>query len=103
MMNKYLSISLSIILLIGIIVGTIFWIRAFNESVENFESPLREANLSPQPYSLPKMTNVVVVLVSGLGYDDSLDVVGIHGLGGTWGRAIDFCRGRSYAVHIPLP
>jgi len=71
MMNKYLSISLSIILLLGIIVGTIFWIRAFNESVKNFESPLREANLSPQPRSLPKMANVVVVLVSGLGYDDS--------------------------------
>ncbi len=26
-----------------------------------------------------------VVLKSRLGYDDSLDVVGIHGLGGTWG------------------
>ena len=26
-----------------------------------------------------------VLLKSGLGYDDSLDVVGIHGLGGTWG------------------
>ena len=26
-----------------------------------------------------------VLLKSRLGYDDSLDVVGIHGLGGTWG------------------
>jgi Amt family ammonium transporter len=26
-----------------------------------------------------------VLLKSALGYDDSLDVVGIHGLGGTWG------------------
>lgn len=26
-----------------------------------------------------------VLLKSKLGYDDSLDVVGIHGLGGTWG------------------
>jgi Amt family ammonium transporter len=26
-----------------------------------------------------------VLLKSTLGYDDSLDVVGIHGLGGTWG------------------
>jgi len=26
-----------------------------------------------------------VMLKSRLGYDDSLDVVGIHGLGGTWG------------------
>lgn len=26
-----------------------------------------------------------VLMKSGLGYDDSLDVVGIHGLGGTWG------------------
>ena len=70
-MNRYLSIALSIAFLIGVTLGTIFWIRALNESIENFQSPLREVELAPQPQLISKMANVVVVLISGLGYDDS--------------------------------
>jgi hypothetical protein len=68
-MRKYLSIGLSIFTLICIIVGTTLWTQAFYESVENYRSPLRQADLLPQSTTLPKTAKVVIVLISGLGYD----------------------------------
>jgi hypothetical protein len=67
MVKKYLSVSLSIFVLVGAILGTILWTRAFYHSVENYQSPLGEVNLPPQPSNLPKTARVVVVLISGLG------------------------------------
>jgi hypothetical protein len=68
-MSRYLSITLSILLLIFIVIGTLVWVRAFSESVVAYNSPLRNAVLSPQTSSLSKTATVVVVLVSGLGFD----------------------------------
>jgi hypothetical protein len=68
-MKKHLAIGLSILMLICVVGGTIFWTRAFYESIQNFQSPLRGTDLLPQLSALPKTTRVVVVLISGLGYD----------------------------------
>ncbi len=68
-MRRYLSIVLSIILLIGIIIISARWTQAFYRSAENYNSPLSTATLSPQETALQKRANVVVVLVGGLGYE----------------------------------
>ena len=72
-MKKFQSISLSIILLVSVIGGTLLWLRAFSTSLAQYRSPLREVTLSPQTPTLPAYTQkVVVVLISGLGYDNAL-------------------------------
>ncbi|MEW5957312.1 MAG: alkaline phosphatase family protein [Chloroflexota bacterium] len=69
MMKKYSSIGLSILLLAGLIVAAALWIRVFYASIEGYRSPLRAADLNPAA-SLPAHTDqVVLVVVSGLGYD----------------------------------
>jgi hypothetical protein len=70
--KKYTSIGLSLLVLAGIIIAAALWGKAFYTSVENYRSPLREANLLPQPPLTPKIAKVVIVLISGLGYDASL-------------------------------
>jgi hypothetical protein len=68
-MSKYLSTGLSIVVLIGVIVSAIGWVRAFYNSVENHHSLLYEADLPPQAATLPQSAKVVVVLIGGLGSD----------------------------------
>ena len=70
-MNKYLPIVLSIIVLVGVVAGSIFGIRALNESLKNYKSPLQQVVLPSQTSALPKRADVVVVLISGLGYDSA--------------------------------
>ncbi len=70
-MPKYLSIFLSVLLLAVVIIGTSIWIGAFNRSIQNYRSPLQNAELTGQSALLPQMAQVVVVLVSGLGYDSA--------------------------------
>lgn len=70
--KKYVSIGLSLLALAGIILGAAWWGKAFFTSVQNYRSPLRQTALAPQPVVAPKQTKVVMVLISGLGYDDSL-------------------------------
>ncbi len=70
--KKYTSIGLSLLLLAGIIVGAALWGKAFYTSIQNYRSPLRDAALLPPSPVTPKKAKVVIVLVSGLGYDASL-------------------------------
>ena len=72
MSRKHSSIGLSILVLAGIIIGTAFWIKVFYNSIQNYQSPLQEAGLLPQTAPPAQTTSVVMVLISGLGYDDSL-------------------------------
>jgi hypothetical protein len=69
MMKKYSSIGLSILLLAGLIVGTALWIRVFYNSVQVYRSPLRDAGLNPQAAPPAQTEQVVLVLLSGLGFD----------------------------------
>ncbi len=71
MIRKYGSIGLSILVLAGIIIGTALWIRLFSAGIQNYRSPLREVELPVQPDPAVHTTQVVLVLVSGLGYDDA--------------------------------
>lgn len=71
-MKKYISIGLSIIILVGVIAGLSLWVRAFKQAIQNYRSPLRAAPLLPQPPSILQTDKVVLVLISGLGYDSSL-------------------------------
>lgn len=70
--KKYISIGLSLLVLAGVIIGTAWWGKAFFTSIQNYRSPLREAPLSPQTALASQSAKVVVVLISGLGYDASL-------------------------------
>ena len=72
MSRKHSSIGLSILVLAGIIIGTAFWIKVFYNSIQNYQSPLQEVGLLPQTAPPAQTTSVVMVLISGLGYDDSL-------------------------------
>jgi hypothetical protein len=71
-MRKYISIALSVIILMGVIIGLSVWITAFNQAIQNYRSPLRTAALLPQPPLVSPTDKVVMVLISGLGYDNSL-------------------------------
>src|SRR5688572_12060297 len=90
MAKKYLSVSLSIFVLVGAILGTILWTRAFYQSVKNYQSPLGEVNLPPQPSNLPKTARVVVVLISGLGDEatQTLNLPTLSQLAQTGARAV---------------
>lgn len=70
--KKYISVGLSLLVLAGVIIGTAWWSKAFFTSVQNYRSPVRDVELSPQAGLVPQSAKVVIVLVSGLGYDDSL-------------------------------
>jgi hypothetical protein len=70
-MKKYTSIGLSILVLVGVIIGMTLWVRAFQASIRSYRSPLREVDLLSQPSALTKTSKVVIVLISGLGYDTS--------------------------------
>src|SRR5512139_1337235 len=70
--KKYVSVGLSLLVLAGVIIGTAGWSKAFFTSVQNYRSPVRDIGLSPQAGLVPQSAKVVVVLISGLGYDDSL-------------------------------
>ncbi len=69
MVKKYTPILLSIVVLIGITAGTAVWVQSFYASVLFYRSPLRAMELLPQPPSSTPPTQVVVVLIGGLGYD----------------------------------
>jgi hypothetical protein len=71
MIRRYGSIGLSILVLAGIIIGAAFWIRLFSSSIQSYRSPLREVELPTQPDPAIHSTQVVLVLVNGLGYDDA--------------------------------
>jgi hypothetical protein len=68
-MKKYFSIVLTILVLLGITIGTVVWAQAFYESVKTYRSPLRDLELPTQPVVLPKTAKIVIVLISGLGYE----------------------------------
>ncbi len=78
-MKKYLSVILCIVVLAGAVLGTLFWARAFYQSLTAYQSPLAEANLPAPSVEISKPTGVVVVLVSGLN-EDSLDLLTLPNL-----------------------
>lgn len=55
--------------LAGLGAGSIYAIRALDKSLENYQSPWQPVVLPAQTAMLPKRADVVVVLISGLGYD----------------------------------
>jgi hypothetical protein len=70
-MKRYTSIGLSILVLVSVIIGMTLWVRAFQASIQSYRSPLREVDLLSQPSALTKTSKVVIVLISGLGYNTS--------------------------------
>lgn len=90
MAKKYISVGLSVFTLIGAILCTLLWTRAFYQSVENYQSPLAGLELQSQPSKLPKTARVVVVLISGLGSDaaQSLEFPILNQLAQTGARAV---------------
>lgn len=73
-MTRYGLVGLSIVALAGIIIGAAWWIRVFYGSIENYRSPLHAVELPVQPSAPQRTPKVVIVLISGLGYDDSFRV-----------------------------
>lgn len=85
MMRKCVSILLSIFSLFTIIIVTQIWLQAFYKSVTGYQSPIPTLTLSDQSPTWPKTARVVVVLISGLGYDisQSLNLLGLEQLART--------------------
>lgn len=71
-MKKYSTISLSIVLLAGITIGAAFWARLFFTALQTYRSPVHPVELFAQPSTPPLTNRVVMVVIGGLGYDDSL-------------------------------
>jgi hypothetical protein len=71
--HKLASLGLSLLTLTSLIIGTAWWGRAFFSSLENYRSALGHVELPAQAAPAPaQATKLVVVVVSGLGYDASL-------------------------------
>ena len=74
-MKRYGTVSLSILLLAGVMLGASLWARLFFDSVQNYRSPLAKVDL-PLPRIDPETAaptrRMIVVVLGGLGYDDSL-------------------------------
>ena len=71
-MKRFTSIGLSILVLAGVMIGTMLWLRTFNASVQTYRSPLNNTDLAPVPSLVAQPNKVIMVLISGLGYDSSL-------------------------------
>jgi hypothetical protein len=71
-MKKLTSVGLSISILVCIILITLLWLWAFRHSLQAYRSPLRAANLSPQAHAAAPAKKVVLVILSGLGYENAL-------------------------------
>ena len=71
MIRKYLSIILSIIVLVSVVFVTAYWISSFFQSAKNYRSPVVDTVFTTSFPALPKTARVVVVLVSGLGQADA--------------------------------
>ncbi|MBN1218009.1 MAG: alkaline phosphatase family protein [Anaerolineae bacterium] len=71
-MKRFSSIGLSILVLVGVMVGMTLWLRAFRTSLQDYRSPLSQIDLTPAVSPATKTTKVVLVLIGGLGYDASL-------------------------------
>ncbi len=86
-------------MLISAAIGAIFWAQAFYESIKNYQSPLVDTELLPQVSPLPKMGNVVVVLVGGLGYDalESLNLPAFQQLAQVGANAVIQSSAPSYS------
>jgi hypothetical protein len=69
MMRKYGGILLSLFLLSAAAVGAYRWADALQYSLFTFQSPLLLAEISPGDQIPPQTQRVVVVVISGLGYD----------------------------------
>ncbi len=73
-MSKYTAIILSIVTLAGVTIGLLLWVGAFNRAVHTYRSPIAGVDLPVQLPATPQTDKVVLVLISGLGYDDSFIV-----------------------------
>ncbi len=74
-MGRFLSIILiNILILVGIVVSTTAWVDLFYQAILAYRSPLSGAVLSPQIDTPAQTDKIVVVIISGLGYDNSFVV-----------------------------
>jgi hypothetical protein len=73
-MKRFTSIGLSILVLAGVMIGGTVWLQMFTASVQAYQSPLHDTNLTSLPSSAVRHNKVVIVLISGLGYDTALDL-----------------------------
>ena len=71
-MKKYMSISLSILLLLAVVLGMFLWMGAFDRAIRDYRSPIKDMVLPPQPPTSAHTDKVVMVVISGLGYDNAL-------------------------------
>jgi len=71
-MKRFSSIGLSILVLAGVMMGAMLWLQTFQASVQTYRSPLNNTDLTPVPSLVAQPNKVVIVLMSGLGYDTSL-------------------------------
>jgi hypothetical protein len=70
-MKKYYSVILSIFILLSVIVGALMWVQSFHRTVTNYRFVVQPLKPPAQPAILPQTAKVVIVLVSGLGYETS--------------------------------
>lgn len=75
-MKRYISVLFNILILIGLGSGSWLWLQAFHESVYNYQPPLVQNVQLPEASVLPQTSNVVIILLSGLGNEafESLDL-----------------------------
>ncbi len=71
LIQSYLSIIISIIILVIISILTPRWVGAFYESVEDYQSILSDLTLQPQEAVPPQTAKVVIILIGGLGYNST--------------------------------
>ena len=66
-MKRYISVLFNIFILIGLGSGSWLWVQAFYKSVQNYQPPLSQNVQLLDTAVLPQTSNVVIVLLSGLG------------------------------------
>lgn len=71
-MEKYRSLALTMLTLTGLIIGSGVWTRLFYTSIQDYRSPFQMVELTDQRSVSATTGKVVVILIEGLGYDESL-------------------------------
>ncbi|MCB0209527.1 MAG: alkaline phosphatase family protein [Anaerolineae bacterium] len=66
-MKKYISVLLSIFILVGLVVGSWAWITEFYDSAYSYHPPFVHTTQAAETSVLPRTSKVVIVLLSGLG------------------------------------
>ena len=73
-MSKYIPIVVTILILANIIVSVAMWGQLSYWSLQNYRSPVRAITLPPQPAAPAQTSKLVLVIISGLGNENSFDL-----------------------------